>query len=76
MFKLLLGLLGKGNGNKSVAGGSRGGDYCGVNIGTGSAEARSTDHCDIFSMVGANASSNALATDRDGTMHIFFGDLA
>ena len=60
----------------AYAGGSRGGDYCGVNIGTGSAEARSTDHCDIFSMVGANASSNALATDRDGTMHIFFGDLA
>ena len=57
-------------------GGSRGGDYVGMNMGGGSTDSRATDHCDVANQVGSSASSSALMSDRDWTMHIFHGELA
>lgn len=54
----------------------RGGDFCGLNMVGGSTDSRATDHCDVACIVGSNGSADGSASDRDWTMHIFFGDLA
>ena len=54
----------------------RGGDFVGMNMVAGATDSRATDHCDVANLVGSNGSADASASDRDWTMHIFFGDLA
>ena len=56
--------------------GVRGGISCGMDMGGGATDNRATDHCDVSVMVHAYSSGNALISDYDWSMHIFFGDLA
>lgn len=58
------------------SGGSRGGDFCGMNMVGGGTDSRATDHCDVALQVGSTGSGGALMADRDWSMHIFHGDLA
>lgn len=54
----------------------RGGDFSGMNMVGGGTDSRASDHCDVVIQVSSSGSSNSILSDRDWSMHIFFGDLA
>ena len=56
--------------------GVRGGSTSGMDMGGGATDNRATDHCDVSVMAHAYSSGNAVVSDFDWSMHIFFGDLA